>query len=78
MSNTIKEIRLLISDLGGHIDLDLPIIVKNSPHSHPIKIYSISSTDDFDSMKTEVINTIYQRLKWINHEQRKKAYNKDI
>ena len=60
----ISEIRQIISDFGGEVILDTPIIIKLTPHSRPEVIKEkIDNNFDFDKYSVHAIYTIRQRLK---------------
>lgn len=68
--NLNQEILLLLSDFGGEVEFEKPIKVKETPHSPPKEIKSVSS----ENIPNDEISkaTIVQRLKWMIHLKKNK------
>lgn len=74
----IEILKDLIIELGGEVKFDTPVIVKMTPHSHPIKARSvkyengeITAYGDISILidePTALSNSLIQRLKLIQHE----------
>lgn len=61
--NILNEIKQLLSDMGGEVELKTRLVVKTSPHTKPIILYKISIENL--EYKEPVLQTILQRLKLI-------------
>lgn len=71
MINTlIEEIKKILTEYGGKIELNSRLVCKMSPHSHPVILYSID-INDLDNYSIPVLQTILQRLKLIKHSDNK-------
>lgn len=69
----------LLSDFGGSVEFKTPCTIKMSPHSYPVKVFSLEMKDGDICAKTEtqeiklekpseIANTLIQRLKLMKHE----------
>lgn len=70
MKEKIIELIYQISP-NGWVNFNSRLVCKMSPHSTPTILWSVSVNDDFDTMDKNVLQTIFQRLKWMEHENRK-------
>lgn len=69
--NEIEDIRSIVSDFGGHVKFETPIVCKISPHSKPEKIYEIYSDTDISGFSQFMIYTILQRLRLLYYYKNK-------